>query len=112
MMTDPGRRWSLAAIGKEVGCSPIYLTQLFQQVEGVPLYRYQLRLRLAKALQDLGKYDDLTMLALDLGFSSHSHFTSAFCAAYGESPSSFRDQFRSHSRRRAGTSRSRKKRKA
>jgi AraC-like DNA-binding protein len=112
LMTDLGRRWSLAAIGKEVGCSPIYLTQLFQQVEGVPLYRYQLRLRLAKALQDLGKYDDLTMLALDLGFSSHSHFTSAFCATYGESPSSFRDQFRSHSRRRAGTSRSRKKRKA
>jgi len=28
----------------------VYLTQVFQQVEGLPLYRYQLRLRLARAL--------------------------------------------------------------
>lgn len=110
MMADPGRRWSLAAIGKEVGCSPVYLTQLFQQVEGIPLYRYQLRLRLARALQKLGAHDDLTMLALDLGFSSHSHFTSAFRATYGKSPSAFRDEVRSHAWRRPGTSRSSKKR--
>lgn len=94
LMADPGRRWTLAAIGKEVGCSPVYLTQLFQQVEGMPLYRYQLRLRLAKAMQDLGKYDDLTMLALDLGFSSHSHFSTMFRATYGDIPSAFRSRFR------------------
>ena len=92
--SDLGRRWTLAEIGKEVGCSPVYLTQVFQQVEGVPLYRYQLRLRLAKALDDIPLYDDLTMLALDLGFSSHSHFTSAFRAAYGQSPSAFRKKVR------------------
>ena len=40
--------------------SPVYLTQVFQQVEGMPLYRYQLRLRLARALDLLGRYDDLT----------------------------------------------------
>ena len=38
----------------------------------------------------LGDYDDLTMLGLDLGFSSHSHFTTAFRQAYGRSPSEFR----------------------
>ena len=37
-----------------------------------------------------GRYDDLTTLGLDLGFSSHSHFTSAFTQAYGRSPSEFR----------------------
>ena len=31
-----------------------------------------------------------TTLGLDLGFSSHSHFTSAFSQAYGRSPSEFR----------------------
>jgi AraC family transcriptional regulator len=31
-----------------------------------------------------------TTLGLDLGFSSHSHFTSAFTQAYGRSPSEFR----------------------
>jgi len=59
-------------------------------VEGLPLYRYQLRLRLARALDLLAQYDDLTALSLDLGFSSHSHFSAAFRAVYGRSPSKFR----------------------
>ena len=46
----------------------------------MPLYRYQLRLRLARALDLLAQYDDLTTLGLDLGFSSHSHFSAAFRA--------------------------------
>ena len=95
LMADPGRRWTLSAIGKEVGCSPVYLTQLFQQVEGMPLYRYQLRLRLAKAMADLENHDDLTTLALDLGFSSHSHFSTMFRATYGDNPSAFRSRIRS-----------------
>ncbi len=36
----------------------MYLTQAFQQVEGIPLYRYQLQLRLARALDLLDQYDD------------------------------------------------------
>jgi AraC family transcriptional regulator len=87
---DPARRWTLAEIAREVRVSPVYLTQVFQQVEGLPLYRYQLRLRLARALDLLGQYDDLTALGLDLGFSSHSHFSAAFRQAYGRSPSEFR----------------------
>jgi AraC-like DNA-binding protein len=91
MAADLARRWTLAEIAAEVrGGSPVYLTQVFQQVEGLPLYRYQLRLRLARALDLLGQYDDLTALSLDLGFSSHSHFSATFRAAYGRSPSEFR----------------------
>lgn len=88
--SDLGRRWTLSEIAAEVRCSPVYLTQVFQQVEGLPLYRYQLRLRLARALDLLAQYDDLTALAIDLGFSSHSHFSAAFREAYGRSPSEFR----------------------
>ena len=87
---DLARRWTLHEIAAEVGGSPVYLTQAFQRVEGVPLYRYQLRLRLARALDLLGQYDDLSALALDLGFSSHSHFSAAFRQAYGRSPTAFR----------------------
>jgi AraC-like DNA-binding protein len=85
----PARRWTLAEIAAAIGVSPVYLTQLFQQVEGVPLYRYQLRLRLARALHLLGEYADLTALGMDLGFSSHSHFTAAFRQLYGRSPAEF-----------------------
>ncbi|MET0273338.1 MAG: AraC family transcriptional regulator [Phenylobacterium sp.] len=90
LAADLARRWTLAEIAAEVGGSPVYLTQVFQQVEGLPLYRYQLRLRLARALDRLPDCDDLTGLALDLGFSSHSHFSAAFKETYGRSPSAFR----------------------
>jgi AraC family transcriptional regulator len=90
LASDLARRWTLAEIAAEVRGSPVYLTQVFQQVEGLPLYRYQLRLRLARALDLLAHYDDLTALSLDLGFSSHSHFSAAFRQTYGRSPSEFR----------------------
>jgi AraC family transcriptional regulator len=90
LATDLTRRWTLAEIAAEVGHSPVYLTQVFQQVEGVPLYRYQMQLRLARSLDLLSQYDDLTSLSLDLGFYSHSHFSTAFKQAYGRSPSAFR----------------------
>jgi AraC-like DNA-binding protein len=89
LSADLARRWTLAEIAAEVGVSPVYLTQVFQQVEAMPLYRYQLRLRLARALDLLGEYDDLTALGLDLGFSSHSHFSAAFRQAYGRTPAEF-----------------------
>lgn len=87
---DLARRWTLADIAREVGVSPVYLTQSFNAVEGVPLYRYQLRLRLARALDLLAGDADLSALAHDLAFSSHSHFAAAFQQAYGRTPSEFR----------------------
>jgi AraC family transcriptional regulator len=90
LASDLSRRWTLSEIAGELGVSPVYLTQVFHQVEGVPLYRYQLRLRLSCALDRVARADDLTTLALDLGFTSHSHFTAAFRQLYGQAPSAFR----------------------
>ena len=87
---DLSRRWSLAQIAAEIGASAVYLTQLFQKVEALPLYRYHLRLRLARALDMIPEYDDLTTLANDLGFSSHSHFTAVFKQTYRCSPTAFK----------------------
>lgn len=89
LSSDLMRRWTLAEVASELRVSPVYLTQIFQQVEGLPLYHYQLRLRLARSLDLLARYNDLTTLALDLGFSSHSHFGAAFRRLYGCSPSAF-----------------------
>ena len=90
LTSDLARRWTLSDIAAEVGVSPVYLTQSFQQVEGMPLYRYQLRLRLARALDLIAQCEDLTALSLELGFSSHSHFSAAFQQAYGRTPTEFR----------------------
>jgi AraC family transcriptional regulator len=88
--SDLSRRWTLSDVAAELGCSPVYATQAFAKTEGIPLYRYHLRLRLARALDLISEYDDLTRLSLDLGFSSHSHFSAAFREAYGRPPSEFR----------------------
>jgi AraC-like DNA-binding protein len=86
---------SLEEVARIVGVSPIYLTQCFSRVEGIPLYRYQMRLRLSRALFELPRCGSLTELALDLGFSSHAHFTSTFRSAFGITPSVFRAEHRS-----------------
>lgn len=91
LASDLTRRWTLADVASEVGGSPVYLTQAFKRVEGVPLYRYYLRLRLARALDLIADCEDVAALALDLGFSSHSHFSAAFRQAYGRTPSEFRE---------------------
>lgn len=90
MASDLHRRWTLDEIAAEIGGSPVYLTQAFKQVVGLSLYRYQLQLRLARALDLIATCGDVSALALELGFSSHSHFTAAFRQAFGRSPSAFR----------------------
>lgn len=81
---------SLDEIAHAVQVSGAYLTDAFTRSEGMPLCRYRMRLRLNRALVDLPICEDLTRLALDLGFSSHSHFSTVFKSLFGVSPSAFR----------------------
>jgi AraC family transcriptional regulator len=94
LSSDPARRWTLQQIATEVSVSPVYLTDVFRRVEGIPVYRYQLQLRLARALSLLADSDDLTSLALELGFASHSHFTAAFKQNFHQTPSAFQRTIR------------------
>ena len=85
-----GRSIRLLEIADAVGASPGYLTQLFRAVEGIPLHAYLTQLRLAQALVELPHAEDLTALALELGFSSPSHVSARFRRAFGLTPSAFR----------------------
>ena len=91
---EQARSIRLADVGIAVGASPVYLTQVFRAVEGIPLHGYLTQLRLARALVKLSQADDLTELALELGFSSHSHFSARFHSAFGTTPSVFRERAR------------------
>src|SRR5690606_377267 len=84
----------LADIGRAVGASPAHLTHVFRRGDGASLHRYLTQLRLSRALVELPHASDLTTLALDVGFSSHSHFTAAFRQAFGCTPSMFRQSVR------------------
>jgi len=91
----PTQRIRLADVGQALGVSPVYVTDVFRQVEGVPFYQYALRKRLERAIRVLPGYQaDLSALALDLDFASHSHFTTAFRRAFGCTPAVFRERAR------------------
>jgi AraC-like DNA-binding protein len=81
---------SLTAIAAQLDVSPAYLTDLFRRHEGLSVARYQRRLRLSRALVELPDTEDIAALALELGFSSHAHFSTAFRATYGVTPSTYR----------------------
>jgi AraC family transcriptional regulator len=83
-------RFQLRDIADAVGASPMYISHMFHRLEGMTLHEYVKRLRLTRALQDLPHADDLTTLAIDAGFSSHSHFTAVFRRTFGLTPSQFR----------------------
>jgi AraC-like DNA-binding protein len=61
------------------------------------LHAYRNDLRLRSSLEQLESGGDLTRLALDLGYSSHSHFTSSFRVLFGVPPSAIRRHVRARS---------------
>jgi AraC-like DNA-binding protein len=82
---------SLSDIASAVGLSAFHLARLFKQRTGLTLHAYRNQLRLRAALEALSDPRvDLTALALDLGYSSHSHFTDAFRRVFGTPPAAIR----------------------
>ncbi len=83
---------TLDEIADAVETSPFHLSRIFRAQTGTPVYRYLRHLRLRTSLEMLAAgADDLTTLALDLGFSSHSHFSDSFRSEFGLSPSEVRE---------------------
>jgi AraC-like DNA-binding protein len=77
----------LLELGRRVGCSPFYLSRTFSQELGVtiPQYLRQLRMERAAELLRSGKFN-VTEAALEVGYSSMSHFSQAFCQTMGCCP--------------------------
>jgi AraC-like DNA-binding protein len=83
-------RVTLHLLSKKLDVSPFRLCRAFRQATGGTLHEHLTRLRLATALEKLPQYRKrLTALALDLGFSSHSHFTQSFRSHFGYAPTAF-----------------------
>jgi AraC-like DNA-binding protein len=81
---------ALPEISKEVGCSPHYLSRIFSQETGTTISRYlrDLRLDRAAAILKMGK-SNVTEAAMEVGYSSLSHFSKAFAARFGVCPCVF-----------------------
>lgn len=81
----------LADIAEAVRWSPYHLARLFRDACGLPLHRYRNRLRLRRAMERVAAGErDLTRIAIEHGFSSHSHLDTAFRREFGFSRSALR----------------------
>jgi AraC family transcriptional regulator len=91
LSSRPDQPWTVSSIAKVVGASPFHVCRVFRRRTGYTLHGYLTEQRLRRALTLLGKgQSDLRAMATSLGFSSHSHFTAHFRAAFGATPSRFR----------------------
>ncbi len=93
LMIHPRKRWTLRELAHHAYASPFHLARLFRWTTGVSVHEFQLRARITHGLDLLLDTDrEIGVIALDLGFASHSHFSAAFRRAVGVSPSTFRSQ--------------------
>ena len=91
LATRLGEPVSLETISGAVGVSPFHLCRVFRAITGTTVSRYRHRLRLRAALGRVAQAEaDLSAVALDHGYSSHSHFTAAFRREFGLTPTQFR----------------------
>jgi len=82
---------TLEDIAASIHVSPFHLARIFRRETGLSIHQYRNCLRLRTALDRINAgATDLTGLALDLGYSSHSHFTDAFRRSFALSPSECR----------------------
>ena len=78
---------TLEMLGQEVGCSPFYLSRIFSREVGqtIPQYLRNVRMERAAELLRTGRYN-VTEAATEVGYSSLSHFSKAFCETIGCCP--------------------------
>jgi AraC-like DNA-binding protein len=87
----PADSWNIAKLANIANLSPFHLCHIFRQMVGTSIYDYVLQERLAQTLDSvLDGGDDLTAIALDAGFASHSHFTARFRRFFGCTPTALR----------------------
>ena len=82
----------LEIVARAAGTSLYHLCRVFREQTGLTMHAYRTRQRLGQVVDRLvdGKTSNLTELALDLGFSSHSHLCRAFQKQMGMSPSAIK----------------------
>lgn len=82
---------SLSELAQTLGCSAYHLCRAFTASAGISMHQYRDQLRLRTSLQWLADTrESLTSIALELGYSSHSHFSASFKRAFASTPSQYR----------------------
>jgi AraC-like DNA-binding protein len=80
----------IEALGAQVGCSPFDLSRLFSKEIGMTIPQYLRQVRMERAAELLLEgHHNVTEAATEVGYSSLSHFSKAFCTTIGCCPALF-----------------------
>jgi AraC-like DNA-binding protein len=91
MLRSIADRLSVADLAAKLGISAFHLCRVFRRETGMSLHSFRLEVRLRTALEKLEEPGaDISRVALDLGFSSHSHFTEVIRRRSGLTPTEVR----------------------
>jgi AraC-like DNA-binding protein len=86
-----GESLRLDRVARELGASAPHLARVFRSRTGMSLHRFLSRVRLLAVIERASHGDsDLAQVAIDCGFSSHSHMTAAFRKEFSITPSTWR----------------------
>lgn len=94
LYANPTDERDLAAWAAQLHQSGRTLSRHFQRETGMTLRAWRQRLRLFKAVELLAGGQDVTQVALALGYASPSAFTAMFRQTMGQRPSAYRQQMR------------------
>jgi AraC-like DNA-binding protein len=95
LLNDPGDKRELDDLAEIAGASSRTLSRLFVRETGLTFGAWRKRLMLQEAVDRLGKGENVTKVAFDLGYQSLSAFVGMFRRSLGISPGQY-------SRRQAG----------
>jgi AraC family transcriptional regulator len=90
----PADSWNVEKLAQIALISPFHLCRVFRRMTGSSIHGHVLRERLASTLEAVLDGKDLTAIALDAGFASHSHFTARFRGFFGCTPVTLRRRTR------------------
>ena len=90
-MRNLDTKLSLEVLAKESGYSRVHFVRMFRAATGYPPHSYLLKLRVdrVRELQATSTLS-LTEIAIECGFSSHSHLSRVFRQVMGATPSEYR----------------------
>ena len=82
-------------IARRLGVSAFHLCRVFRRLAGTSLHAYRIDLRRRMSLEPLAADRvNVSRLAADLGFASHSHFTATVRQGFGLTPTDLRGLLR------------------
>ena len=90
MHSNPGRRWSLAGLAREIGLSRSLFAARFNALVGMPPMEYLTRWRMQTATGLLRDSVNIADVANEVGYSSEASFSRAFKKIVGVPPSRWR----------------------